>query len=67
MTDCDPFRQIERILVDEREAARLLSISPRTMFTLAAARKIRTVRIGRSKRYDLADLHEYIELQKEGA
>ena len=45
-------------------AARLLAISPRTLWTLAKEDEIPVVRIGRSVRFDPADLQDYIERQK---
>jgi hypothetical protein len=54
------------LLVDEREAARLLNISPRKMWQLAASGAIPIVRIDSCKRYDLLDLQSYINAQKSG-
>ncbi len=51
------------LLVDEREAARLLSVCPRTVFALAARGELRPVRIGNAKRYVLSTIHEYIDRQ----
>ena len=66
MINQNPTHHLERILVDEREAARLLSISPKNMFALAAADEIRSLCIGsRSKRYDVEDLRAHVESQKE--
>jgi len=54
-------------LVTEFEAARLLKISQRKMWQLAADGKIPTVHLGREKRYDVADLRELIERMKASA
>ena len=54
------------LLVDEREAARLLGVSPRTVWALAASGELSVVRIKRAKRYDMADLRAYIDAQKQG-
>ena len=51
-------------LLRSDEAARLLAISPRKLWTLADDGEIPVVRIGRSVRYDPADLRDYIERQK---
>jgi len=56
----------EPLLVNEREAAQLLGVSPRTVWSLNASGELRSVRIGRCKRYDLADLLAYIARKKEG-
>jgi len=54
----------EQLLMTAKEAARALAISPRKLWSLTAGGKIRAVRIGRSVRYDPADLSEWIEKQK---
>ena len=51
-------------LLRSDEAARLLAISLRKLWTLADEGEIPVVRIGRSVRYDPADLQDYIERQK---
>ncbi len=51
-------------LLRSDEAAKLLAISPRTLWSLADEGEIPVVRIGRSVRYDPADLQDYIERQK---
>lgn len=51
-------------LLPTREAARALSVSERTLFTLTQRGDIPAVRIGRSVRYDPADLHRFIEQAK---
>lgn len=48
-------------LVDAREAARMLAVSPRTLWGMDIPR----VRIGvRGVRYDVADITRWIEKQK---
>jgi excisionase family DNA binding protein len=49
-----------RLLLKAREAAAALAISERTLWTLTDTGAIRSVRIGRSVRYALTDLQEYI-------
>lgn len=52
------------LLVHEVEAARMLCISPRTLWTMAKAGTIPVVRIGRVKRYAVDDLKRWVELSK---
>ena len=55
------------LLVDEREAARLLSISPRKLWGLRASGAIACVRIGSAVRYRTEDLLQFIaEPQSKG-
>jgi excisionase family DNA binding protein len=51
-------------LLTVREAADLLRISERTLFTLTKNREIPSVRVGRGVRYDERDLARWIEAQK---
>jgi excisionase family DNA binding protein len=53
-----------RLLLTPPEAARALSISPRTLWQLTADNRIRAVRIGRLVRYDVAELTRFIEQTK---
>lgn len=53
-----------RLLVNAKRAAELLSISPRTLWSLTNARQIPHIRIRRSLRYCLADLEAWIEARK---
>lgn len=46
------------------EAAQALAISPRKLWTMTNCGEIPCVRIGRSVRYDPADLQVWIEEQK---
>ena len=48
-------------LVRIPEAAELLSISPKTLWAYVAARKVDTVRIGRSVRIPMRAIEELIE------
>jgi excisionase family DNA binding protein len=54
-------------LVNTREAARLASMSERTIWQATADGKLRAVRNGRSVRYDPADLRAWIESLKTAA
>ena len=51
----------ERILVKTKDAAELLSISPRYVSKLAAEGKIPMVKIGSATRYRVIDLHKCAE------
>jgi excisionase family DNA binding protein len=51
-------------LLTVREAADLLRISERTLFTLTKNHEIPSVRVGRGVRYDERDLARWIEAQK---
>jgi excisionase family DNA binding protein len=53
-----------KLLWTSREAAQALSISERTLWSLTHDGKIPCIRIGRSVRYDPADIREWIECQK---
>ncbi len=55
----------ERLLVSATEAARMLSISPRTLWSLTRDGEIPCVRVRHRVLYDLADLRAYIEVKKE--
>jgi len=48
-------------LIDERKAARLLGISPRTLWTLRKSGKIPAIQIGRLVRYSLEDLNRFVQ------
>jgi excisionase family DNA binding protein len=54
-----------RLLVSPREAARLLSVCERTIYTLTKAGEIPAVRIGRAVRYSMDDLKEWIRRASE--
>jgi DNA-binding transcriptional MerR regulator len=49
------------LLVDEREAARLLGVSPRSLWNFEKQGLVKSVRLGKSKRYSLRDLEDAIE------
>ncbi len=54
------------LLVDAREAARLLCICPRKLWQLSSDGKIPSVKIGRSVRYSRAALMDYIRRAEGG-
>ena len=52
------------LAIRPREAARLLSISERTLYSLSHPRgPIPCIRLGRSVRYSVAAIREYLEAQ----
>jgi excisionase family DNA binding protein len=53
----------EVILVDAREAARRLAISPRTLWQLTRDRTVPSVRIGKCVRYRVVDLENWTQQQ----
>ena len=54
------------LLVDSPAAAKMLSVSERTLWTLQASGALPVVRIGRCVRFSVDDLREYINTQKKG-
>ena len=57
----------DRLAVPPREAARLLSISERTLWGLTAPRgPIPAVRLGRSVRYDVGALRRWLDSHQGG-
>ncbi|WP_417737388.1 helix-turn-helix domain-containing protein [Rosistilla oblonga] len=51
-------------LLSEREGAKWLGISPRTLWALRDAGEIPIVRVGRLVKYDLDDLRAYVAANK---
>jgi dissimilatory sulfite reductase (desulfoviridin) alpha/beta subunit len=53
---------MERLLVSQKEAAKLLSISERSLFTLRTSGRIKAVRIGMNGgwRYSIEELRRFI-------
>ena len=54
------------LLVDAREAARLLSISARTLWALQKSGDLPAIRIGRSVRYSTDTLRAWVAKRQEG-
>jgi excisionase family DNA binding protein len=54
----------EAMLLSVNEAAKRLSVSPRTLWTLTNTGEIPSVRIGKSVRYEPSDLRDYIARNK---
>lgn len=56
----DQLPQTQPLLVNDREAARMLSVSPRHLFTLRRTGQIGFVRVGAGAiRYRVKDLEEF--------
>ena len=71
MTDTDRLQTTEpapagngRLLVTPREAARLLSISERTLYSWTKRGDIPVVKLGTAVRYDPKDLAAFVEQKK---
>ena len=54
------------LLLTPAQAAKALAISPRKLWAMTASGEIPHVRIGRSVRYSLDDLHRWIDEQTQG-
>ena len=52
------------LLVDRREAGRLLGVSPGTIDNLRIRGELPSVKIAARRLYDVADLRRYVELRK---
>lgn len=55
---------VQPFLLTAREAARVLAVSPRTVWGLTAAGELPCVRIRRAVRYDVNDLRAFIDQRK---
>lgn len=55
----------DRLLVTEAEAARLLSLSVRSLYSLRKGGELAFVPVGSTIRYALADLQEFIARRRE--
>lgn len=54
----------EPLLIGACDAARLLALSPRTLWALTASGAVPAVRIGRSIRYSIDDLRAFVDSRK---
>ncbi|MGA2797776.1 MAG: helix-turn-helix domain-containing protein [Thermoguttaceae bacterium] len=50
----------EKLLLDPRAAAKVLSVSPRTLWSLTYNGEIQAVKIGRLVRYPIEALREFV-------
>lgn len=57
--------QNQKLLVTAKEAAAMLSMSERTLWSLSNRGDIPRIRVGRSIRYSIEDLSEFIDQQRE--
>ncbi|WP_068263079.1 helix-turn-helix domain-containing protein [Rubripirellula obstinata] len=62
----DSTQSFEPQLLKESEAARWLNIGKRKLWSLRASGAIPIVRIGRSVRFDVDDLRDYVAKNKVG-
>ncbi len=53
------------LLVDRREAARLLGVSPGTIDNLRKRGQLPSLKLASRRLFDVADLRRFIELRKE--
>ncbi|WP_040763776.1 helix-turn-helix domain-containing protein [Novipirellula maiorica] len=58
--------KVEPQLLSERDAAKWLATSPRTLWGLRSKGKIPVVRVGRLIRYDVDDLRNFVAANKTG-
>lgn len=56
----------ESLLVNAATAAKMLGISPRTLWSLTASYAIPHIRIGRCVRYPVDQLQQWVEEQTKG-
>lgn len=64
MRPADPSELKSVRLLNVRDAARYLGTTPKTLYSMAWKREIVFVKIGRSLRFDIADLDQIIERSK---
>lgn len=64
MNDQNQNQALVPLLLKANDAAKMLAISPRKLWTLTNCGEIRCVRIGGAVRYDPADLRSFIEKHK---
>ncbi len=57
---------VPALLINARQAAQALSISPRLLWSLTQRGDVPCLRIGRAVRYDPRDLQAWVDRQKEG-
>lgn len=64
LPDCGPVplesKALAPMLLDARNASKLLCVSERTLWSLASRGDVRSIKIGRLRRYDPADLRQFI-------
>lgn len=55
-----------KVLVNAKEASKMLSVSERMLWTLTNQGEVPAIRIGRSVRYDPADIWAYVDRKRTG-
>ena len=65
MMNGKPRNDSMAILIEPREAARRLAISPRTLWQLTKDRVVPSMKIGKCVRYRVADLEDWTRRQIE--
>ncbi len=53
----------QRLLVSPKDAAKMMCISERTLWTLTDTGKLPCVKFGKIKRYSVTDINQFIESQ----
>jgi excisionase family DNA binding protein len=53
-------------LLTALEAARFLAVSPRKLWQLTKDRQVKALKLGRSVRYDVRDLQEFVDRLRAG-
>lgn len=66
MTDRTPIPAAERLQVNHKDAADLLSISERLLYYRTKSGEIRSTGKGRLRRYAVADLRAWMERNRNG-
>ena len=61
-----PTASTPALLLNPAQAAEALAISPRKLWAMTASGEIPHVRLGRSVRYPVANLEQFIEEQRKG-
>ena len=56
-----------KLLLKPREAASILGISPRKLWSLTAGGELSAVRIGRAVRYGLPDLESFVDSRRKAS
>jgi excisionase family DNA binding protein len=59
-----PAEGFAPLLLDSRQAAKLLHVSERTLWALTDEQKLPCVRLGRAKRYRLTDVQKFVDSLK---
>lgn len=55
---------VTRRLLTDKQAAEILCLCPRSIHNLVSRKQLPTLKIGRARRFDLADLERFIESRK---